>query len=375
MKFRWCVKLILIILPVIGSADVLTSFIDQQDYLGLRVYLKKQLAGSLKPSDWSRIQYFILQHPSEVGYDLLYAWERRIPRTTKTSRSQAVANALDRADALMLQKNFTRALSLYQRVARALKSEMAVKDPQTALSAERSYPYVLEEIGRCLYALKRFDEAYEVFSWIPPSFPRYRRVLFEQMWASFMAGRIELTIGRLASQFSPFFTPYHYPDAYLMEVYVYKKLCRDADLKVTLQRMKQLRDEVISGHFTWRDWMQSDVEGIVLRKILESSPRTAVNLVTAQERAQERAYIQTALERAFQKDRTKWLQNMELATAFAELSTIKSTALKPLAKLPSRQELYRQKLEIWPVDKREEWIDEMGSHRFAGESQCAPDQK
>ena len=33
-------------------------------------------------------------------------------------------------------------------------------------------------------------------------------------------------------------------------------------------------------------------------------------------------------------------------------------------------EFLKKNLEIWPADSTEEWLDEIGTHRFIGESLC-----
>jgi hypothetical protein len=355
------------------SADMsqLDDFIKAKDYLGLRVYLRKNLySKKFPPQQWLATRGFITKHITDVGYDILYAWDRATPAAAETKRVLNMKNFIEKADQQLLAKDFAASFNSFQKVAVLLKSDIDHGDEDVARSAAIFYPYVLESMGRSLYGLRRFKESAEVLSWINFSYPRYRRVLFEQMWASFQAGSIDQTLGRIASQFSAHFAEYNSPEAFLVQAYVHKKLCRDDDLKAVIAKMKNLRDAVKKGTFTWNDWVKSDIEGIVLSKVLEANPSSPVALVTDAERAAEKLRIEKALKGAFAREKPQWLDNMETAIAYAQLSTGKTSQLKPIEKLPSRAELFKQKLEIWPADSREEWIDEIGSHRFVGESQC-----
>ena len=358
--------------PSSDTVGVLKQFVASKDYLGLRVYLRRlSRSKKLGAQTWVDTRAFLVDNLPFAGYDALYAWDKIVPRQLETRRVQAVKKYLTSADNLLLEKNYSAAFDTYQKVAQSLNADIHGKDLVVAKSAENLYPYVLEGMGRSLYGMGNFPDSAEVFGWIPPTYPRYRRALFESMWASFQAGRADEALGRIAAQFSNFFTEFHYPEAYLMQAYVYKKLCRLDELALVIKKMKVLRDDVKTGRFTWRDWMKTDIEGFVLAKILETQPKALLPEVTADERAIERRNIETALQRAFNAEKALWLGNMDTAIAFAQLSTGNTSKLKPIAKLPSREDLFKMKLEIWPADDREEWIDELGSHRFVGESKCA----
>lgn len=350
----------------------LTVMSEAKDRLGLRVYLKKKLLSSkLSARDWLNYRNFITENLSDVGYDMLYAWDRKTPSLAETAKVKASRELLEKADALMLGKNFAESFNLYQKIAENLKVDLTSSDQTVSKSAHILYPYVLDGMGRSLYALGRHDESAEVFGWIPSSYPRYRRVMFEQMWAYFRAGRADMTLGKVASQFSSFFSEYHQPEAYLVQAYIHKKLCRKEELAALIGRMKTLRERVIAGDFTWRNWMDSDIEGFILKKIYNSKVKVKnIAFIDPKERLLERKHIEKSVSSAFVKDRPRWLENMESAIAYAQITTAKNSLLKPVEKLPSRQELSGLNIEIWPADSREDWIDEMGTHRFVGESKC-----
>ncbi len=382
MNLKWGPKplrfklLLTVSLSLFGSRfaaanATLDSFIEQKDYLGVRVYLRKMLyRQKITPQKWLETRSFVTKHITDVGYDILYAWDRNTPNAAETKRIKAMNSIIARADDFMLKKNYSEAFKSYQRIALVLKADMKQSDQSVVRSARILYPYILEGMGRSLYSMRRFQESAEVFSWIQIGYPRFRRALFEQMWASFQTGRVDLTLGQIAAQFSAFFTDFHMPEAYLVQAYVHKKLCRKDELRAVIEKMKRLRNSVKNGSYTWREWTKTDIEGLVLEKILTSSPREPSELVTAQERAAEKQRIERALSGAFAKEKPMWLDNMETAIAYAQLSTGKNSLLKTVEKLPNRSQLFKQDLEIWPADSREEWIDEMGSHRFVGESQC-----
>jgi hypothetical protein len=351
----------------------LSTMLEAKDRLGLRVYLKSKIKNpKLAARDWLNYRNFITENLTEVGYDILYLWDNKAPAVAETAKVKQSREVLEKADTLMLSRDFAGAFNLYQKLAEGLKSDMSSKDKAVANSAEILYPYVLDGMGRSLYSLGRYLESAEVFGWIAPSYPRYRRVLFEQMWAYFRAGRADMTLGKVASQFSSFFSEYHQPEAYLVQAYVHKKLCRSEELTSLITRMKSLRERVVKGNFTWKDWMDSDIEGFLLKKIYNSKTKFKnVAFVSPEQRIAEKKYIEKSVSSAFIKDRPRWLENMESAIAYAQITTGKNSLLKPVEKLPTRQELSGLNLEVWPADSREDWIDEIGSHRFVGESRCA----
>lgn len=376
LKFLCLVAIFFVSLPTKAETDVTTAilnrFVDAKDYMGLRVYLRKlSKTKRLDEREWIDTRSFIINNVSKTGYDILYSWDKLSPRGLESRRVAAIRKYLSTADALMLEKNFNDAFETYQKVAQSLKADIDGKDKTMSESASILYPYVLEGMARSLYGIGRFAESTEVFGWIPISYPRYRRALFESMWASFQAGRADDALGRIASQFSSFFTEFHYPESYLMRAYIYKKLCRNDELSLVIKKMKTLREEVKSGRFTWKDWARTDIEGFVFGKILEAQPKNLVDLVSEDERNLERRSIERALKGAFKTEKELWLNSMETAIAYARLSTGASSQLKPIRHLPSREALFKAKLEIWPAQDKEEWIDEIGTHRFVGESKCA----
>ena len=158
--------------------DMLTSdfnsFIEGKDFLGLRVYLRKQLKNPRLPLDeWKRYRELIVDHISATGYDTLYSWDSHVPVGAETKRSVAVKDFLEKADELMLKKDFSQAFALYQKVAVSLKIDIDSIDSRNSKSASLLYYHVLDAMGRSLYSMRRFRESAEVFDWIPKSYPKY----------------------------------------------------------------------------------------------------------------------------------------------------------------------------------------------------------
>ena len=58
------------------------------------------------------------------------------------------------------------------------------------------------------------------------------------------------------------------------------------------------------------------------------------------------------------------------------LDTSGSMAGKPIEQLNEDREAYLKKgLELWPSDKAEDWLDEVGYHRFMGETKCVEEDR
>jgi len=234
------------------------------------------------------------------------------------------------------------------------------------------YPYILQSMGRALYSAGRFDEAYIVFRWIQPTFSKFQQVQFEKMWAAFRGGRVDHALGAIASQKSEYFSKHISPESYLVQIYLYKKLCREDDYKQVLNQVRSFRKDVQSGAYSRDEWLKSEVENRILYNLIQMKPEKGLAFVSAAERKQEQERLHKILDAAFKSQRSRLLDEIDKVLAYVQL-TIKSggdSVLKPLEILPDRSSFFKLNLEIWPADSAEEWIDEVGTHRFVGESLC-----
>lgn len=350
--------------------DSFNEYIKAKDYIGLRVVLRKLMQGHLKREHWALLRQLIMQDVSYVGYDILYAWDRNAPPSVDSKKSLALRRVLDRADELLLKEDYRNAYSYYNHAALFLKKEKASSSSEIRESAEILYPYIIEGMARSLYGLGQYSDSLKVFAWIPSSYPRFRRVLFERMWASIRMGRADYALGDIAGQRSAFFSGYAEPEAYLVQAYVYKMLCRDDELNSVKRELVHFRTALRESRYTWRDWARSDVEGIVLTNILDRKSSELKAAVSEGDRLVERQRVASSLKNAFAQGRQEWLKNIDIALAYTHLSTGSGSSIPQVKKLPDRSRLFNKGLEIWPSDDGEEWIDELGSNVYVGESKC-----
>ncbi|MCM2323817.1 MAG: hypothetical protein NDJ90_11210 [Oligoflexia bacterium] len=350
------------------------KLIEAKDYLGFRVFLKKAYWKKITYGEWYAVRSLVNSEAGNVGFDLITIWNQRNP-----PGKSLVDKSLEEADALMLAGKFSEAFEQYQQAASALRRNLvqlrvgkgAKVYAQRIKDLSALYPYVLHSMGRALYSAGRFADALEVYGWISTDYARFRQILFEKMWAAFRAGRVERALGTIASQRSAYFSRYLSPEAYLIQTYIYRKLCRTDDLKEVIAEMKLYEASLLKG--VEADWAGTDLETRVLWGLsVAGLDGEFPAWITREERENERKQIQAALHRAFGRQRPKLLNELRTTMAYAHLAGVADarTALKPIEKLTSRKALLELDLEIWPADSSEEWVDEVGTHYFVGDSLC-----
>lgn len=343
------------------------SLLKEKDYLGLRAFIKREYPKPMGYEDWFYIRGVINTNAHLLGFDLVQIWTNKFPKKS------AVDSALDGADTKLMSKNFEGAAADYLKVIQFLKKSISyyqgLKGDAAALRAEdlkTLYPFALQSYARALYGAKRYDDAIGIYLMIPSSYTRYRQVLFEKMWAAFRAGRVEQALGAIASQRSSYFSRYLSPEAYLIQIYIYKKLCRTEELKEVETELKSYQKQLESGQV--KDWAGSDLETLALQRLVESKSGNA----KSEDREAERRRLQQVLSQAFQMKRAWVLNDIKNVIAYASLAKISDTdvVLKPIPKLTERDQLAKMDLEVWPADDAEEWADEVGRHYFLGDSLC-----
>ena len=232
-------------------------------------------------------------------------------------------------------------------------------------------------MARTLYAQKRFKEAVDVYTWIPPVYPQIRQVLFEKMWASFRAGKYDMALGAIASQQSGFFSEFLHPESYLLKIYIFKRLCRKRDLAFTIEAIKNYLVSLRNGKFNYLEWAKSDLYYMSLAQLLESektNSKSQLQLVTQKERDEEIKRVAESLKIRFKAYRPTLQAQLERVYGYASLALNNDQEfLKPLSDLPEPKVLEKKGYELWPASDAEEWLDEIGSHVYIGSSQCKMD--
>jgi hypothetical protein len=212
----------------------------------------------------------------------------------------------------------------------------------------------------------------EVYQWINTAYPHIRQVLFEKMWAAFKAGRVDIALGAIASQRSGYFYTYLPTESYLIQSYLFKRLCREDDLNQVNAEMKQYEERLSKGDI--KDWVNKDITSALLWQLSQVKPKPTdlLGIVPLADRVNEQKEITQALTRVYEKQKPVILSDLKTILAYAHLAKVSdtSTVLKPVESLKSRDELLKKDLEVWPADSSEEWLDEIGKHVLIGESLC-----
>ena len=347
------------------SKIVLASqqMLDARDYLGFRCLVKALRLKKLGDADWSAIRAQIANQQDELGYDLLRSWDA-MPKAGHIARTSGTnwASAMDQGDQLMLAGRYNDGFTLFQKVARAA---------QRHSEAKAFLPYVYHAMGRALFGAKRNREALEVYSWIPTSYPAFRQVLFEKMWTAFRDGQIDVALGAIASQRSSYFARYMQPESYLLQAYIYRKLCRNDELKGVLSEMAHYEQSLARGEI--EAWSGQDLETASLWR-LSHSPLAgeAGKLISLASRQRERGLIYQGLKQEFARQRPLLSKDLRIAKTYVQMARFADSAVsfRPVKRFESREALLKEGLEIWPAGSSEEWADEIGTHRYMGESLC-----
>lgn len=348
------------------------DYISSQDYLGARLYFKKNYLKISSGDEWLMFRAEIMREAYHVGFDLVYGMDRH-PFSGLGSGALDINESRNNADNLVIAGKFEEAFDIYQKIAIELKRirrQINNEDQKQAIDFLR--PYIFQSMARALYGARKFDDAFLVYRWIPQSFAKIREVQFEKMWAAFRGGRIDHALGSIASQSSAYFNQYLPPEAYLVQTYLYKRLCRVDDHEMVLTQMRGFLAKLKAGKFSLSEYAKSDVETLVMLRLVKSGETSGLEGVSAAERQAEKQRIAGVLAHAYESSKTKLISDLEKALAYVQLTVRSGSSgvLKPIEKLPDRQTLFGLGLEIWPADSREEWVDEIGAHRFVGESLC-----
>lgn len=345
------------------------AFVEAQDDLGLRIFLKEKMKVPLSLKDWLAVRRVLAGRPNP-GYDLVFAWDRhKFVKNLDLSLTN-MDKAMTEADSLLLSKNFDEAFKKFQIIARSIKKQGRGK---IRLQNRQIYFSVIQSMGRSLYGAGRFAEALEVYNWIPPYYFQVRQVLFEKMWAAFRAGKFDQVVGSIASQQSSYFSPYLDPESYLIKIYVMKRLCREQDTRLTLKSIEEYLSGLQSGKITYKDWSRRDLilSGITSLAESRENPLELIQIVSRQKRDVERKRLNDYLQKNFEKNRQRLISQLQKVLGYSKLALGNESAfLTQITDLEDSQTLSRINMELWPATGGEEWLDEIGGHVYIGDSQC-----
>ena len=337
-----------------------------QDDMGLRIVAKKALEAGMAREAWAAGRAALMSRPG-VGWDVLVAWDGKRP---SSSRSEIEVDELvATGDRLTKEKKFAEAFAKYQGAAKLIKATLRERAPANDLL----YASVLHGMARSLYGARRFADALEVYRWISPPYPFFRQTLFERSWAAFRAGRADLALGALASQHSSYFSLYPLPEAYLVQAYVYRRLCRRHDLATSARSARAFAAKLARGAYGVEQWARGEIETLAYVELIRQpdGERDDELGLAPTTRAQERMALGRELKRRFQEQKPQLEKAIKAVLALTKHGlAAASTDLAPIGRSVSDQRELKREIESWPVENGEDWLDEQGLHVFAGRSQC-----
>jgi hypothetical protein len=317
-----------------------------------------------KPSNTLAITYrAYIQSHSEVGYDLVLNWDRFLENPMTSNATEDFEAMTGRADQAMLKKDFQVAFDLYSDIETKMQ-----KLPDRLRRANLHFRlYILHSMARALYGLKQFDKAFIVYSWIPSVYPNYRQVLFEQMWTSFNLGRIDVSLGALASQRSSYFGKYLEPESYLVWVYILRKLCRGDEINTVRGILKNYQLDLKQGRYGVFEWAKSDPVAQSWANLIRAESLQGAGTGARGEADR----INKLLRARFDVEKKRLIDQLQKVDKFSYLALdAKTRAFPPTKEVRSYTGLLKLGFEMWPGADAEDWLDEVGRHRFIGESRC-----
>lgn len=344
----------------------------KSDDLGIRIIIRKNFKKKLTVKDWFEIRKVLVRRP-KVGFDAITAWDRQISLKSSSleKESDKIFQFLEKADEYALNKDFEKSFDMYQRAAKYFKTSNKGRVPK---GNQQLYLNIIHQMARTLYGQKRFNDSLEVYGWISPVYPQIRQVLFEKMWTAFRAGKYDLALGAIASQQSGYFSDYLHPESYLIKIYIFKRLCRKKDLAYTIEAIKNYLASLKSGKFNYIEWAKTDLYYMSLAQLIETSKEASPELtqyVSQKERSDELKKIQESLKERFKAQKETLQAQLERVYGYASLALSNDQDfLKPVSSLPETKVIEKKGYELWPAGDAEEWLDEIGSHVYIGQSEC-----
>ncbi len=320
------------------------------EILEARQLIKNIDKKTLSPKDWLKIRQ-IIQRDAKIGWYIITYWDSISPvAINKTDKK------IKSADELVLQGKFVEAAIIYQDV---IKKIVAVSNWQ-ARSNFQLYLSLLHSLGRAFYGAGKFSEAYQIYQSIPSSYPFFKQVQFERMWTAYRLQRVEYALGAIATQSSGFFSKFMEPESYLLQFYIYKRMCRDAETKLIVENVNQYQALLKKNKLPLSVWIKKDIETLSYRQAL----------LLGRKASPEYKSLMTYLQARMNADVKRVSEQMDLVKAHLDLSQGPIQELKSIKNISTLSKILNSSNEKWDVDDHEVWFDELGRHVFIGANLC-----
>ncbi len=314
--------------------------------------LVRQMAKSkLSLLQWFAVRDLMHQYP-QIGLDFLLNFDRISPLPLNK-----VDLYLKKSDELMLAGKFKEAATGYQLI---LKLIMKNKNFNNGRN-KQLYWTVVHSLGRSFYALKQYDEAFILLRTIPSSYPFYKQVQFELMWNNYRNERLEYALGAIATMSSGHFSKMLDPEVYLLQYYIYRRMCRNEETDLIKSKVRLYNDAIGKSLLPMTSWIKKDIETLVYKQVLLSGDI----------KSQEATKLRLNLASRMASDVKRLKKEFELVAAHLEVDSGKNKNLKPVDNLLSVDQLLSSKNEKWTVEDNEIWSDELGKQVFIQRELCS----
>lgn len=315
-----------------------------------REHLDYMLISKITPKEWIKIRDIVHANP-QIGIDVL----QKIDDLTPFKKNK-VDQAISVADKYFELRKFKEAAILYQKILKFIIKNKKYDSKRN----DQLYWSLIHSLARSFYGLKQYNEALTVYKTIPISYPFYRQVLFESMWASYMNDDLEFALGAIASMNSGNFSKVLEPEVYLVQYYIYKRLCNDEAALLVKNRVQAISKLVLGIEFQLGTWIRKDVDKLVYRKILLSGDLKNKNIQD----------LRSRLEMEKNRDFDRLEKEFELVNAHFDLDSGKNSNLSPMKKFKNIGQILNTKNDFFLVSDKELWTDEIGKYVYLKKDLC-----
>lgn len=300
---------------------------------------------------WLRVRDLLHRYP-QIGHDILIIYDKTIPIPLNE-----VDQNLKLADSLMLKKEFKSAANKYQEVLLEI-----IKNKKFRVGRNyHLYLSIVHSLSRALYALKQYDDAFVLYRTLPTSYVYYNQVQFELMWNNYLNNRLEYSLGAIATMASGHFSSWLEPEVYLLQYYIYRRMCRDLDAEVVKNAARYYQKYISENKLTLGQWIKKDVE----TKLYEQAMRSGSN------KSSEFIRMKKFLSSRMKNDIKRLKKEFELVLAHIDVDNRKTNRkLPPVQSLLTVDQLLLDSSDKWSLDDNEVFVDELGKKVFIQKDLC-----
>lgn len=341
-----------------------------KDYLGLRIQLIKAYNNPVPYPEWIKYRRLIYDTP-QVGYDIVFAWDqhKRVTGMNEEATEAVVEKAIKQAEVLMSERQYLKAFELYQMAATKVKKTYRSK---VGKENRNIYYWLLHQMGRTLYSSGNYEQALEVYNWIPTRYYQFRQVQFEKMWTAFRLNKLDIAMGSIISQQSAYYSRYIEPESYLVKLYILQKLCDQRQVSKVVRDIDSYIAQIRTKKMRLSEWAKNDLYDYSISLLVRQSETDGLtSIISVQERLEQKNKILKKLNSKFLDDQVRIERDLNKVKGYALLMKFDVTEeLEKVMNMPSSDILSSQGLEYWPTSKNEEWVDEAGQYFYNGQSKC-----